>query len=143
MDAILDDVYAAAPLLDVRCSCSSRALALVLVVVGIYGVVSFAVAQRTHEIGIRVALGARPGDVARLILVEGLGLVALGVAAGTVAALVLGRLMAGMLFGVSPTDPHDLGGCRRRARRARGVGRARPDRGEALAVDPSVTLRGE
>jgi putative ABC transport system permease protein len=80
-------------------------LALVLAGGGIYGVLSYQVARRTHEIGIRMALGANPRDVFRLVLNEGLRVVLVGVAIGTAAALMLTRLMAGLLFGVKPTDP--------------------------------------
>jgi predicted permease len=80
-------------------------LALVLASVGIYGVVSFAVSQRTREIGVRMALGARPADVLRMILMEGLKLVAVGVVLGVAAALMLTRLLEGMVYGVSMRDP--------------------------------------
>ena len=80
-------------------------LALVLASVGIYGVISYAVSQRTREIGVRMALGARPADVLRMILAEGLKLVAVGVALGVAAALMLTRLLEGMIYGVSMRDP--------------------------------------
>jgi predicted permease len=80
-------------------------LALVLASVGIYGVISFAVSQRTREIGVRMALGARPADVLGMILREGLKLVALGVVLGVTAALMLTRLLEGMVYGVSMSDP--------------------------------------
>jgi predicted permease len=81
------------------------ALALVLSSVGIYGVISYIVGQRTHEIGVRMALGAQPGDVLRLVLGEGARMALVGVAAGIAAALGLTRLMAGQLFGVTAQDP--------------------------------------
>ena len=80
-------------------------LALVLASVGIYGVISFMVGQRTHEIGLRMALGAQPRDVMRLVLGEGAKMALVGVAGGTAAALGLTRLMVNELFGVAPQDP--------------------------------------
>jgi putative ABC transport system permease protein len=81
------------------------ALALILAAAGIYGVMSYSVAQRTHEIGIRQALGAQTRDVLALVLREGLLLVLIGAAIGVSAALLLTSLMEKLLFGVSPTDP--------------------------------------
>jgi predicted permease len=81
------------------------ALALLLSCVGIYGVISYVVGQRTHEIGVRVALGAQRRDVMRLVLGEGAKMALAGVAAGIAAALGLTRLMANQLFGVTAQDP--------------------------------------
>src|ERR1043166_2964423 len=80
-------------------------IAFVLAIVGIYGVMSYAVTQRTHEIGIRMAIGAQPRDVFRMILGQGMLLTVIGMVAGLVGAFALTRLMATMLFSIKPTDP--------------------------------------
>lgn len=79
--------------------------ALVLAAIGIYGVMAYSVSQRTRELGIRLALGAQPGDVRALVIGHGLTLALTGVAIGIGGALALTRVMSGLLFGISATDP--------------------------------------
>lgn len=83
-------------------------LALLVTVVGVYSVMAYAVSQRTHEMGVRVALGAGLRAILRLVVGEGLQVVAVGVAVGLAAALALGRLVESLLYGVSPNDPRAL-----------------------------------
>jgi putative ABC transport system permease protein len=84
-------------------------VALLLAAVGIYGVMAFAVTQRTQEIGIRIALGARAADVLKLVVVNGMRLAVIGLAIGLVASLVLTRFISNLLFEVAPTDPLTFG----------------------------------
>jgi ABC-type antimicrobial peptide transport system permease subunit len=86
------------------------ALALGLAMMGTYGVISFAVAQRTREIGVRIALGATSGDVTRLVVGQGIVLAAVGAAFGLSGAFGLTRLLRSLLYGVEPTDPVTLAG---------------------------------
>ncbi|PYP12830.1 MAG: multidrug ABC transporter substrate-binding protein, partial [Gemmatimonadetes bacterium] len=80
-------------------------LALVLSAVGLYGVLAYVVTQRTHEMGVRVAMGAQRWDVQRLMVSHGVRVAALGAAIGAVAGLVAGRVLSSLLYGVSPRDP--------------------------------------
>ncbi len=81
------------------------ATALLLAAVGLYGLISFMVAQRTHEIGIRVALGASPTDVLRMVVTQGMSMLATGLAVGVAAAVAVSHLMRSLLYGVQPSDP--------------------------------------
>ena len=121
---------------------SFAGLALILAVIGIYGMIAYSVSQRTREMGLRMALGANPGDVLRLVLCQGLRLVSFGLLFGVSMALAMTRFISSLLFGVTATDPVTfvsvvivltlvaLTACYIPARRA-------------MSVDPMVALRHE
>jgi putative ABC transport system permease protein len=118
------------------------ALALVLAAVGIVGVVSYAVTQRTHEVGIRVALGARPGSVLWLIVAASMRWVAAGVAAGVVGALAVTRVLRQVLYEVKPADPWVLASVAALLAGVALVATYLPAR-RATRVDPLTALRSE
>lgn len=117
-------------------------LALLLATIGLYGVVSYMVAQRTREVGLRVALGAAPGDIFRLILGSGMQTVAVGMAVGLAATLVTARFLGALLFGVEPHDPVTLGTASGILTLVAVLAHLVPAV-RALGIDPSIALRME
>jgi ABC-type antimicrobial peptide transport system permease subunit len=117
-------------------------LALALALVGIFGVVSFVAAQRRREIGVRIALGARPGEVVSLVIAQGMRPILTGIAAGVVGALVLTRFMQTLLYGVVPTDPLTFGATIA-AMSILGIGACWLPARRAAHLDPLVALRAD
>ena len=118
------------------------AVALILAAIGLYGVISYSASQRTHEIGIRMALGAGRSEVLRLVVLDGLRLTALGLALGLAGALASARLMSSLLYGVPPRDPITLVGVAILLGGIAFVACYIPAR-RAMAVDPMAALRHE
>jgi putative ABC transport system permease protein len=143
--ATMDDVFSdsvARPRFQLVLLLVFAGIAVLLATIGVYGVVSYSVSQRTQEIGIRVALGARSGDVSRLVLREGLILGGMGVGVGLAAALATTRVLGSLLFEVTPTDPVTLGGVAGLLLAVALAATLWPAR-RATKVDPMVALRYE
>ena len=115
-------------------------LALVLSGVGVYGVISYSVNQRTHEIGIRMALGAKPGDALHLIVRQGIVLALVGLGIGLVASVAVTRVMSTFLFGVSAVDPAVFGGISLVLAAVAVAASVIPAR-RATKIDPMLALR--
>src|SRR6185436_6717754 len=117
-------------------------VALALCAIGIYGVVAYAVTERTHEIGVRLALGASPRDVVAMVVGQGLALAVAGAVVGVVAAVALTRLMSSLLYGVTATDPLTFGAVSLLLLLV-ATGAAWLPARRATTVDPLIALRSE
>ena len=141
----MDDVIAGAnagPRFTLVLLATFAVVALVLAAVGIYGVISYAVSRRTHEIGVRVALGASPATVVRLIITQGMRVVAVGVVIGLAGSLVASRLMTKLVYGVSVTDPLTYAGVAALLAAVALVASYIPAR-RATRIDPLVAMRAD
>ena len=117
-------------------------IGLLLVVIGVFSVMAYMVSLQRHEIGIRMALGAQPGDVLRMVLKKGLSLIAGGIVIGVLASLGLTRFLASQIWGVSVTDPWTFGGVTVIILAVGSIASFLPAR-SAAHVDPLITLRYE
>jgi ABC-type antimicrobial peptide transport system permease subunit len=117
-------------------------VAVLLAAIGLYGVVSYAVAQRTREVGVRIALGAQRADILRLVLANGLALVALGLATGLASAFVATRFLGTLVYGVSRTDPATFLAAAALLSLVALAAHWVPLR-RALRIDPAIALRQE
>ena len=117
-------------------------LALLVAAIGVYSVIAYSVSQRAHEMGVRIALGARLGDISRLVVGEGLRTVAVGIVAGVVLSLAMGKLVASLLYGISPRDPSVMIGAAG-ILAVIGIAASVIPALRAARVDPMTTLRVE
>jgi putative ABC transport system permease protein len=145
--ATIDDIISASPATFLRrfpalLIGSFAALALLLAAIGIYGVIAYFVAQRTREIGIRMALGAAPGKIVMQVVARGLRIALTGIVVGTLLSLALTRLLAGLLFHVTPFDPITFGGVAALLTAVALLACYLPAR-SAARVDPMACLRTE
>ena len=141
MERVVDSAVAGARFNTVALAIFA-AIAFVLAAIGIYGVISYDVTARTNEIGIRMALGAESGDVVKLIVGHGARLAAYGIAVGLVLAFGLTRLMASMLFGVSPRDFYTFAAISALLGAVALAASYLPAR-RAMALEPAAALRHE
>jgi putative ABC transport system permease protein len=132
----------AQPRLEAALLGAFAALALILAAVGIYGLVSYSVSRETREIGIRMALGALPRDLVRMVLGRGMRLAGIGLSIGLVGAVALTRVLKTLLFGVSPTDPFVFGAIVSLLAAVASLASFLPAR-RAARIDPMVALRSE
>ena len=141
LEAVLDEAVAPARWSTTLLG-TFAAIALVMAALGVFGVLSFLVTQRTRELGIRIALGAAPAAVRRMVVGQGLGLAASGLALGLAGAYAVTRLMTSLLYGVAPTDPITYVGVAALLVGIAAIASYLPAR-RATRVDPMIALRSE